>query len=137
MNAKTQGLLIPRFWNFLFTGVGFSILFFVMVNFGLFGTLPDIKELENPNSALASEVLSEDGVVLGKYYRQNRTNISFNEISPNVREALIATEDVRYFKHSGIDFRGLLRAVVFLGREGGASTISQQLAKNLFQTSPK
>jgi penicillin-binding protein 1A len=137
MNTKSQGLLIPRFWNFLFTGVVFSMLFFLMVSFGLFGTLPDIKELENPNSALASEVLSEDGVVLGKYYRQNRTNISFKDISPSVREALVATEDVRFFTHSGIDFRGLLRAVVFMGSEGGASTISQQLAKNLFSDKPK
>lgn len=102
----------------------------------LFDDLPSLQELENPKSNLASEVISADQKILGKYYIENRVNAHFNEISPNVINALIATEDVRFFQHSGVDTRALLRALkgVVTGSEssGGGSTISQQLAKMLF-----
>ncbi len=125
--------------------VGFWILFllfillipftFWMVSLGALGPLPTFEELENPKTALATEIYSADSVLLGKYYSQNRTNVKFDDLSPNLVNALIATEDVRYYNHPGIDGRGLMRAFVglmMLDIRGGASTISQQLAKNLF-----
>ncbi|MBS3914810.1 MAG: transglycosylase domain-containing protein [Bacteroidetes bacterium] len=124
--------MIPRFWKALGGGVVLSFLFFLLVSFGLFGDLPDIKELENPSSALSSEIYSEDGEVLGKYFMENRTNVRHEEIAQSVYDCLIATEDIRFEKHSGIDVRGTARALAMLGKDGGASTISQQLAKNLF-----
>lgn len=107
---------------------------------GLFGSLPTFERLENPKSNLATEILSEDGVVLGTFFFENRSNSKYHELPPHLINALIATEDVRYLKHSGIDFRSLGRAVfgLVLGREssGGASTITQQLAKMLFTEKP-
>ncbi len=123
---------IKGFWRFLAGGFIFVLLFFLLVNLGLFGELPDIKELENPSASLSSEIYSEDGEIIGQYFLENRTNAKHDEISKHVYNALIATEDIRFREHSGIDARGTIRAVVKLGRDGGASTISQQLAKNLF-----
>ena len=94
--------------------------------------LPDTSELENPKYDLATQVLSANGEVIGKAFRQNREWLSFHEINPHIINALVATEDERYFSHSGIDARSTLRAVVFLGKRGGASTITQQLAKQFF-----
>ncbi|MCB9252755.1 MAG: transglycosylase domain-containing protein [Flavobacteriales bacterium] len=119
-------------WRFFFIGLLIFIIFILMVKMGLFGKMPDIEELENPKTSLASEVISSDNVLMGKYYIENRVNCEFDEISPNLINALIATEDVRFYKHSGIDIKAMTRALVFLGSEGGASTITQQLAKNLF-----
>ncbi len=96
------------------------------------GNMPSITELENPSSALSSEVLASDGTVMGRYYVQDRSNSKYSEISPNVFNALIATEDERFEEHSGIDGRAVLRAVLLFGRQGGGSTITQQLAFNLF-----
>lgn len=96
------------------------------------GNMPSITELENPSSALSSEVLASDGSVMGRYYVQDRSNSKHSEISPNVFNALIATEDERFEEHSGIDGRAVLRAVLLAGRQGGGSTITQQLAFNLF-----
>jgi penicillin-binding protein 1A len=97
-----------------------------------FEPMPDLTELENPKSNLASEIITSDGKVIGKYFLQNRTNIRFEDLSPHLVDALIATEDERYREHSGIDLRGLIRAVVNMGSAGGASTITQQLAKMMF-----
>jgi len=97
-----------------------------------FDSLPDLTELENPKSNLASEIITADGKVIGKYFLQNRTNINYEDLSPHLVNALIATEDERYRTHSGIDFRGLVRAVINMGSAGGASTITQQLAKMMF-----
>lgn len=104
---------------------------------GTFGDLPTFEDLENPKNALASEIYSGDGVLLGKFYFQNRTNIHYRELAPNLVQALKATEDIRFEEHSGIDFRGLMRVLfktVILRQSGsgGGSTITQQLAKNLF-----
>jgi len=104
---------------------------------GLFGKLPTFEELENPQTYLASEVYSSDGQLLGKYYVQNRSNIQYKDISPYVINGLVATEDARFFDHSGVDLRSLFRVFfkTILGRKsssGGGSTITQQLAKMLF-----
>ena len=101
-------------------------------SFGGFGALPSFEDLENPQSNLATEVISADGVTIGKYAKENRTPITYKELPQNLVNALIATEDERFYEHSGIDFRGTARAVIKLGSGGGASTITQQLAKNLF-----
>jgi penicillin-binding protein 1A len=113
------------------------IMLFILISAGAFGPMPTFEELENPKSNLASEVISEDHKVLGTYFIQNRTFVSYDKISPNVIKALIATEDIRFRRHSGIDARGLGRVFVktlLLGNKeaGGGSTITQQLAKNLF-----
>ncbi len=125
-----------KFFKWLWIAVAGGIvaftLFVFMVSWGWFGELPPLEELENPKTYLASEVYSEDGVVIGKYFYQNRSNIGYEELSPNLVNALIATEDVRFYDHSGVDFRRFSSAVLFLGTRGGASTITQQLAKNLF-----
>ena len=128
---------ITILWS-IFGGVWLMvILFFVLLSSGSLGFMPSFEELENPNSIQASEVISSDGVVLGYIGIQNRSDVAFNEISPNVINALIATEDARFYKHSGIDTRSLGRVLfkTVLGRHsssGGGSTITQQLAKNLF-----
>ena len=94
--------------------------------------MPSIQDLENPSASLASEVIADDGTVMGKYYLEDRTNVDFNDINKNITNALVATEDERFYSHSGVDGRALARAVINLGKEGGGSTISQQLAFNLF-----
>ena len=108
------------------------LLLFLSASWGFFGALPTFEELENPQKNLATEVISADGVTLGKYAFQNRTPVGFKELPDNLVNALIATEDERFYEHSGIDFRGTARAIVKMGKGGGASTITQQLAKNLF-----
>jgi len=119
-------------WRFFWIGVIVFNLLIIMVNLGLLGYMPSMKELENPSSALSSEVLAADGTVIGRYYIQDRSTSKFEEISPNVFNALLATEDARFYDHSGIDGIAVLRAIAFLGKEGGGSTLTQQLAKNLF-----
>ena len=95
--------------------------------------MPDLQQLENPKTNLATQIISSNGVVLGKFYfNDNRTPISFDALPNNLVNALIATEDERFFSHSGIDLKGTLRALFYLGKKGGASTISQQLARQLF-----
>jgi len=119
-------------WRIFWIGVIAFNLLIVLINFGLLGYMPSMKELENPSSALSSEIYANDGSLLGRYFVQDRSNSTYEEISPNVINALLATEDSRFYDHSGIDGRAILRAIFFLGKEGGGSTITQQLAKNLF-----
>lgn len=97
-----------------------------------YGDLPDTEALANPKTNLATEVYTTDKVVIGKYYRENRSDVKYSNIPKHIVQALVATEDERFYDHSGIDFLGTLRAVVFLGKRGGGSTITQQLAKMLF-----
>ena len=100
---------------------------------GLLGTMPDFRQLENPKTNLATQIISADNMVLGKFYfNDNRTPISFDEIPSSMIDALVATEDERFYSHSGIDFRGTARALFYLGSKGGGSTITQQLARQLF-----
>jgi penicillin-binding protein 1A len=137
-------ILAGRFYRYILAiwiGVAsiyiLGILYFTALAynlFGLFGAIPDFEMIENPRSDQASEVYSEDNVLMGKYYRQNRSPVKYEEISPYLINALIATEDVRFEEHSGIDFWRLGGIVVSMGSTGGASTITQQVAKNLFET---
>ena len=115
-------------------GAGFLslVILFYAISAGWLGFMPSFEELENPKSNLASEIYSADQVLLGKYFIENRSNVSYEELSPNLVSALVATEDARFYEHSGVDLRALVRAVIKLGKDGGGSTITQQLAKNLF-----
>jgi len=135
---KTSFYKIIRFlWcSFIILFVfGFLYIFAVNINlFNLFGGKPDLRELENPDYQFASEVYSADHVLIAKYYFENREPVAYSDIPPYLIKALISTEDVSFYKHSGIDPRGLLRVLIFLGTAGGGSTITQQLAKNLFDT---
>ena len=100
---------------------------------GLLGTMPDFRQLENPKTNLATQIISADNMVLGKFYfNDNRTPISYDEIPSSMIDALVATEDERFYSHSGIDFKGTARALFYLGSKGGGSTITQQLARQLF-----
>jgi penicillin-binding protein 1A len=131
--SPLTSILIKRLWQIF--GIGLLLFFSIILitSFGWLGKLPDINELENPSTKLASEIYSEDGKIIGKIYSQeDRTNININDLPKYMIYALVATEDARFYKHSGIDFRSLFRAVIFLGKKGGGSTITQQLAKNMF-----
>ncbi len=123
---------IRWFWMLIATGIAFLALLFLLAGLGAFGKLPTFEELENPENNLASEVISIDGQTLGKYAKENRTPVQYKDLPTNLVEALVATEDERFYKHSGMDARGTARAVLKLGSGGGASTITQQLAKMLF-----
>ena len=106
---------------------------FYLASIGKFGEMPDFRQLENPKTNFASEIISSDNEVLGKYYfNDNRTPIKYEDINTKTVEALIATEDERFYSHPGIDLKATLRAIVFFNTRGGASTISQQLARQLF-----
>jgi penicillin-binding protein 1A len=122
------------FWKTFLYGFLAFVLLIILISLGVFGKMPSLAELENPSIMLATEVYGDDGTQLGKYYREkgNRTNVQYKDISKHVIDALVATEDERFYEHSGIDGKALGRAVFFLGSEGGASTITQQLALNMF-----
>ena len=121
------------FWATVALGILSVIALFSSAALGLLGQMPELQQLENPKTNLATQILSNDGVVLGKFYfNDNRTSIAYDALPKNLVNALIATEDERFFSHSGIDLKGTLRALVYLGKKGGASTISQQLARQLF-----
>jgi len=121
-----------KFWKIFLYGTGAVILFFLFASWGLFGSMPSFEELENPESNLATEIISSDGETIGKFYNENRTAIKYSDLPKHLVDALVSTEDERFYEHSGIDGRGTLRAVSTLGTSGGASTITQQLAKLLF-----
>ncbi len=123
-----------RLWKLLIGGLVFFALFIVCIGFGLFGEIPSFRTIENPKSNEATEVISDDGKVLGTYFVKNRSNVGYGQISPNVINALVATEDVRFMSHSGIDFKRTFTifAYAMMGKKQGGSTITQQLALNLF-----
>jgi penicillin-binding protein 1A len=130
---------IGIFWRIYFIGLAVVIAVVLMANFGVFGKMPSLKELENPSLLQSSEVFAEDGTLMGKYYLENgnRSNVDYKDISKNVINGLVATEDNRFYDHSGVDLKSTLRAVVLLGSEGGGSTITQQLAKALLNQGSK
>ncbi len=130
--TKKKGSFITLFWLLLMSIVAAVALLFLLASFGVFGSLPDETSLENPEKNLATEIITTDGKVIGKFYKENRTPVAYQELPEHLKNALLATEDIRFYDHSGIDIRGTLRAAVYLGSKGGASTISQQLAKQLF-----
>ncbi|NJK86166.1 MAG: hypothetical protein HC906_09535 [Bacteroidales bacterium] len=107
------------------------IIIFILASKGAMGYMPDIGTLENPRIDLATQVISEDGVVLGNFYFKNlnRTYVEYDDLPKHLIDALIATEDYRFYHHSGIDFKSVFRAIVFMGSRGGGSTLTQQLAK--------
>ncbi|WP_034042251.1 penicillin-binding protein 1A [Wocania ichthyoenteri] len=124
---------IRWFWILFSGGILTVILIFLAASWGWLGEMPDHTQLENPKTHLATEIISADGETLGKFYfNDNRTPVGYDDLSQHLVDALIATEDARFHEHSGIDARGTLRAFAFLGKRGGASTISQQLARQLF-----
>ncbi len=123
---------IIGFWTLFGIAVLVGIFIFLLAGWGAFGKMPTFEELENPETNLATEILSADGETIGKYYSENRTPIKYEDLPEHLVQALVATEDERFYKHAGIDARGTIRAAVFLGQRGGASTITQQLAKQLF-----
>ncbi len=133
--------LVNFFYLIFFGGIGLFLVYLLAVNFNLFwlfGRMPGVDDLDNPKSEIASEIISADGKVLGKFFYEsgNRSPVDFEELSPKIIDALIATEDVRFDRHGGIDARSMLRVVkglVTLSPDGGGSTITQQLAKNLFR----
>ena len=130
---KLPKYYIRSFWILFSSGILSVIILFLGSGFGWFGPMPDLQQLENPKTNLATQIISSDGAVLGKfYYDENRTPISYKELPKNLVDALIATEDERYYSHSGIDWKGTLRAIFYMGKKGGASTITQQLARQLF-----
>lgn len=136
-NKKKESTSFSRFikWFWILFASGFALvaLIFLSASWGLFGALPPYEYLENPQTNLASQIISSDGNLLGKFYLDdNRTDVGFTDLPDNLVNALIATEDARFKTHSGIDAWGTLRAFVYLGTRGGASTISQQLARQLF-----
>jgi penicillin-binding protein 1A len=120
----------------LWSIVLFVVLFFIGVSYGLLGEMPDLEKIQNPRSAVTTTIYSADFETIGSYYTENRIEVSYDELSPYLVKALVATEDKRFYEHSGIDLKGLFRAIILtgmLGQEGGGgSTLTQQLAKNLF-----
>ena len=131
-------------WALLVSGIGIVTVFFFLIWFGIVGYSPDIENLQNPISKSASQVFSADGKIIGTYNvdRANRIPIPYSNLSPYLVQALVATEDVRFYEHSGIDFIALARAVVKRGMfgqasAGGGSTITQQLAKQLYSNPAK
>jgi len=134
-SKKTKRKIFITLWSLAVLFVVALVVYFALLSHGVFGYMPTFEDLENPKENLATRVYSSDGQLLGTYFRENRSHIVYDSISPYVIDALIATEDVRFYEHCGIDFKSLPR--VFMGivtgsTKGGGSTISQQLAKMLF-----
>ena len=123
---------VKKFWmifGYTFLGI---VVFFLLASWGVLGKMPSFEALENPDSNVATEIISSDGQTIGKFYLENRTPVKYADLPKSLTDALVATEDERFYDHSGIDGKGTMRAIFSLGRSGGASTITQQLAKNLF-----
>ncbi|HBB48206.1 MAG TPA: penicillin-binding protein [Flavobacteriaceae bacterium] len=136
-NKKAKKQTIYRtyilwFWGLFLMGMLSVVALFSLTAAGVFGPLPDETRLEDPEKDLATQIISVDGSVIGKFFTENRTPVKFRDLPEHLVDALIATEDARFYDHSGVDGRGTLRALAFLGARGGASTISQQLAKQFF-----
>lgn len=125
---------ILYFWLLVLFGPLVIVGHLYSISAGLYGELPTFEELENPKSNLASEVYSADQKVLGTYFVQNRSIAKYEDLSPHLVNALVSTEDERYYEHSGVDLYSLARAIILMGKRGGGSTVTQQLAKNLFET---
>jgi penicillin-binding protein 1A len=132
--ARKTSKVVRIFWITLFVGILAFAGFITLIAMGAFGQLPSLHELENPTLVLASEVFAADGSSMGKYYtsKGNRLDVAYQDISPNVVHALVSTEDERFYEHSGVDAKAVLRAILLFGKDGGGSTITQQLALNMF-----
>ncbi|MFY0481737.1 penicillin-binding protein 1A [Flavobacterium sp. PLA-1-15] len=130
--VKDTAYYKKQFWKIFLYCLGSVFLVFLLASWGILGSMPSFEELENPESNLATEIISADGETIGKFYNENRTSVKYEDLPKHLVDALVATEDERFYEHSGIDGRGTLRAVTSLGTSGGASTLTQQLAKQLF-----
>ncbi len=131
-SSKDLAYYKKKFWKIYFYTLGGIFLFFIFASWGLFGSMPSFEDLENPNSNLATEIIASDGETIGKFYNENRTSIKYADLPKHLVDALVSTEDERFYEHSGIDGRRTLGAAIRLGSNGGASTLTQQLAKLLF-----
>ena len=130
---KKYKLYYYSFWTIFIFGILSVSGIFYSASIGALGEMPDFRQLENPNTNLATEIISSDNKILGKFhFGENRTPIEFTDLPKHLVDALISTEDERFYGHSGIDFKATVRAIVYLNKRGGASTISQQLARQLF-----
>jgi len=127
-----QKRIIVGLWMIICAPIFLIFIFLLLARIGVFGRLPDIEEIGQTRNNLATEIYTADGVLMGKFYNENRQDCTFEEISPNVISALIATEDERFYEHSGIDLTSIIRAIAGFGQSGGGSTITQQLAKMVF-----
>lgn len=123
---------VKYFWRFFFGCIGLFVLLVIIINLGWMGAMPQLEDIENPTASLASQVFADDGTPIGKYYIEDRVITDYKDISPFAVQALVATEDKRFYDHSGIDPLSVGRAIFFLGSEGGGSTLTMQTAKNLF-----
>lgn len=133
MNKQFRTKFLKWFWGLFAAGCVVIVLIFWMINMGWLGYLPPLEELQNPKNRYATEVFSSDMQSLGRYYRQeNRVGVQYTDLSPDLINALIATEDARFYQHTGVDTKSLFRAILTLGSAGGGSTITQQLAKQLW-----
>lgn len=130
--VKDTAYYKKQFWKVFLYSLGGVFLVFLLASWGILGSMPSFEDLENPESNLATEIISADGETIGKFYNENRTSVKYEDLPKHLVDALVATEDERFYDHSGIDGRGTLRAVTSLGTSGGASTLTQQLAKQLF-----
>ena len=135
-NNKQNAYYLRILWAIFIVPILVVILIFILISKGKMGYLPSFEDLENPRNHLASEIYSEDNKLIAKFFIENRTFVDYKDLSPYLVDALLATEDIRFHKHSGVDIRGLGRVFMktILARQnaGGGSTITQQLAKNLF-----
>lgn len=136
MTKKTNSFFkkfILWFWGIILLGCVTVIMIFVGISNGWIGYLPPLDELQNPKNQFASEIYSSDMKSLGRYYiNENRVGVAYSDLNENLVNALIATEDVRFYKHTGVDGKSFLRALLSLGKAGGGSTLTQQLAKQLW-----
>lgn len=123
-------------WRLFFVAIAVGLLIILLADLGALGKMPSLETLRNPSSSQSSQVYADDGTIIGKYYLEDRVNVEYRDISKNVINALVATEDERFYEHSGIDPRSLARAISSFGTKGGASTITMQTAKNLFTDDP-
>ena len=135
MKETTKKKIVKWFW--ILVAAPFALVFLLLLLVGIFAKIPSFEELEHPDNKLATQVIAEDGEVLATFHIENRTYVSYDELSPYLVQAAVATEDARFYKHSGIDMKGLARVLVktLLMRDssqGGGSTITQQLAKTLY-----
>lgn len=135
IKKKSYVKFIIFLWVAFLGGIAILLLLFFMISQGKLGVMPTFEELENPFISQASIIYSEDGIELGSYFIENRKDITFTDLSPDLVNALVSTEDIRFYEHSGIDFRALARVIVGVltgNNKGGGSTITQQLAKQLY-----
>jgi len=133
MNKTFRTQFLKWFWGLFLGGCAFVVLLLWLISKGWIGYLPPLEELQNPKNKYASEIISSDMQSLGRYYlKENRVGVQYTSLSPYLIDALISTEDIRFYKHTGVDTKSLFRAVVLLGKSGGGSTLTQQLAKQLW-----